>query len=442
MRKKKIIIPAILFMIIVILSACQIRQVNSEYELEIETVGIGEPIYFQNYKVLVNAAEIFGLEEYYEQFPEVRGFKEQNQHSFQYVLLTYLEITKIEDRESLLDLTNFVLRMGYSFNMIDTAELTVLNGWKEEQVLEPGVSFYIMIPYYISSSMFTESQWEALDQMDFRITWGVYPRRNEIQLEQIDNWDTVMTAHEYGNLDTETGKDESDLTGAEAYAKKMKELGLTADNMRKPGEAASYNGVTYEIINVSQLYNVSEIPDYTKEYLIYPNSIDESGNFVDYTEESDYRGDFIRKHCFLLLEVVMTNHTDKETIDNFGGYRLVYENKELLEEGLLFSTEVEYFSSGIITIDKGYGESTGFYTVLQPGESVKKYVLYEIYMDIDTTGTNHRTKDGMLTYFVSEEDADLKEYVPLYFMLGSSMGQALDFSNKGFIFMELDWGEE
>lgn len=440
MKRRWKITGSLLFLVILtVLSVLQIRRVNAGYQLQVHSVEMGEAAYLQDYRAKVERAEIYTLEQYYKTYPEVVP-NEDDKKLYQYVLVCSLELTKLEEDAPGLDLSDFVLRMGDSFNMFDPGEVTDLNGWTENQHLTVEEPFQVKLPYYISREYFQKKQWEHVKEMDYRLSWGVYPCRNELQLDRIEHWEEALGQVQEKEPEPEEPaepQDERQLTGAEAYAAMMKEKGLTAENLKEPGEAGFFDGVSYEVLTVKQIWNVSEIPDYSEEYQPQPEWMKAGADVPVYTEEWDYRGDYLRKHNYILLKLRLTNETEEEKAPRLADTRLAYE-AVYWEDVRFFSSENDYSTGGVFTYKDSYSD----FVILQPGETKEVYALHDLWFDIDSAGIGDYLEDGQPTYFLSEEEAVLTDCLPLYLVIGNGFGGDLRFENKSYVFMELDWRGE
>lgn len=431
MKKRWVVTCAFLvfFLAFIGVSVRRIQQVNSEYDLKIRQAVMEEPVYLNGYKAQVNTALIYTLDQYYQEHPQVEKYRAMNEGVYQYVLLVYLEVTKIDESAGELDLLNFVFRMDDGFTMFQSGEMVDLNGWTEAQVLEVNEPLHVAIPYYFAEDMLPLRHRDHVQDVEYKLTWGVYPIRNEILLDHISNWENTLGKAESLPEVTE----EAAASGVEEYAEMLEEAGITTDNIKEPGETVEYMNVIYEINSAKFIDNVSQIPDYSESYQPQPEWMKPGAAMPEYTEEWDYRGDFIRKHNYLLLEMTLTNNSSEEQAPNMTGCRLCYERGGEYTN-IWLADEADYMTGGAIEYHDSYAD----YVVLQPGEAKKIYILYDVSFDIDPTGVNKYDKLGYPTAFFTEEEADVTLYTPYYFLIEGPGGGDLSFDNVSNIFMKID----
>lgn len=416
----------ILFGVIVALSVLRIRSVNAGYDLQVTSVDMGEPVGLNKYQIQVNEANVYTLDDYYESHPEVEYLRAANEGAYQYVMLVSFEITKMDESAKELDPSNFVFRFEDGATMFLPSEMEKINHWTAAPVLAVNEPFYMDIPYYFADDMFNLKQQEHLDKQDYRITWGVYPLRNEIHLNEIGNWENTL-----GKAQKLEQKEEESLTDAEGYAMLMDEYGLNSDNMREPGETAVFEKVTYEVKSAKMITNVSQIPDYSETYQPQPEWMKPGADMPEITEEWDYRGDFIREHNYMLTEVELTNNSSSEQDAKMIQCRVYFERGDDLYPAY---QDPLYVSGGATE----YGGSYSYHVILQPGESRTIYLVYDIMFDIDPTGINDQTELGQPTEFFTEEEIEKIWEGSFYFTLISPMVQEVTLNSKSCIFMEMD----
>lgn len=426
----------IFFCIVVVLSVQKIRSVNAAYELEVNSVEMGEPVCLNDYKMQINEAVVYTLDDYYERYPQVEYRREMTEEAYQYVFLISFEITKTDISAGELDPANFIFRYEDGFTMFASDEVSRLNEWTESPVLSVDEPFSMLIPYYFAEDMVNAEQRKHLDTLDYRITWGVYPVRNEIHLDGIDNWENALE-----NASELPAKEEQPQTDAEGYAMQLEKYGMGTDNVKAPGEAAVYSDVIYDVKSARFVDSVSQIPDYSEEYQPQPDWMKAGADMPEYTEEQDICGNYSRQHNYLLAEVELTNDTDTEQVGVMQNCGIGYgEDKELIS----FSTDPLYVTGGLVEYEHSYS----YYVPLAPGESKTVYVLYDFPLDFNlevSQPSDPAIKEALAltlegaTFYTEEELEHVMDGMNFYFMIRSpAAGGEFKLSNKAVIYIELD----
>ncbi len=184
LKNKKILCVCIFVSILICLS-CRIWWVNKNARIpEIEIFRQGETVEYNGVGYTIENATMMEYNAFFEKYPEYKSYYNSSDYGRR-MLLVECVADKLSD-EGEFD-SYLPIRYEYVFNGIDPFMFRDMNPDLVEGTFKSGDT--VLFVYEIYEENLTKEQWDNVDELDYYIVYGTYPKRTEVLLTDINEGD-------------------------------------------------------------------------------------------------------------------------------------------------------------------------------------------------------------------------------------------------------------